>query len=60
MATEHEVSEALVKAKLAVLNRIERAVEMKASGSSVRDLAEAYAWLVSPNQSHGGSTNVSK
>jgi hypothetical protein len=46
------------EAQDAVLGAIVDAVSRQASGADVRDLAEAYAWLVSQAQPHGGSIFV--
>lgn len=54
MATADELSDAYDSARLALLKRITRSLEEQTTGSTARDLAEAYAWITSPSQSHGG------
>jgi hypothetical protein len=39
---------------LALLKRVEELAPHAHNASSMLDLAEAYAWLLHPNQSHGG------
>jgi hypothetical protein len=47
------MKEAREAAKLALLKRIKVAAEDRsAHGTAAREMAEAYAWLVTPNQSH--------
>ncbi|OAI55458.1 hypothetical protein AYO48_03655 [Gaiella sp. SCGC AG-212-M14] len=51
-------------AQSAILEQIEKlakeGVDANWSAQAIRDLAEAYAWLVSPSQSHGGSAKLEK
>ena len=50
------VRDTLGEAKLALVDQIARSVESgNYSHTAVRNLAEAYAWLHSPGQPHGGS-----
>lgn len=48
----------------AILEQIEKlakaGVDANWSAQAIRDLAEAYAWLVSPSQPHGGSAKLEK
>jgi hypothetical protein len=46
-------------ASAAILESIERYAEKSHMSGAVRDWAEAWAWLNSPAQPHGGSVNVS-
>ncbi len=49
------------KAQLAIVKVIEDLAdgpEAAAYASTMKDLAEAYAWLARPDASHGGSTAV--
>lgn len=48
MADQHEVADKL-------LDAIARAAETTNDATRLLKLAEAYAWVVSPSQSHGGS-----
>lgn len=38
----------------ALLERIKTSAEKTSSYTALNQLAEAYAWVVAPNQSHGG------
>lgn len=58
MPTSDEIWEKTTEAQMAVLERIIRHAPTGASSSSIRDDAEAYAWLVVQNQPHGGSVSV--
>jgi len=49
MATTAEAQQALVDA-------IEKAAKANTSGKVLLELAEAYAWVVTPNNSHGGGS----
>lgn len=51
MSQEH--SQALEAARVAMLNEAQRAAGAS-DASRMLAAAEAYAWLQSPNQSHGG------
>ena len=57
MATEEELQQSWVDARMAVLRAIDAQVSgEKVSGdnaSQALDLAEAYAWLTRPDQAHG-------
>jgi len=59
MATEEELQQAWINTRLAVLQAIEAQIDSEkanADGASqALDLAEAYAWLTRPDQSHGKS-----
>jgi hypothetical protein len=59
MATEEELQQSWINTRLAVLQAIEVQVGSgKVSvdnASQALDLAEAYAWLTRPDQSHGKS-----
>ena len=53
MATKQEAQQAL-------LDAIAQAPSGQSHAPSLRDLAEALAWVTSPNQPHGGSIYVSQ
>jgi hypothetical protein len=59
MATEEELQQSWINTRLAVLQAIEVQVgsgKLTPDGASqALDLAEAYAWLTRPDQSHGKS-----
>ncbi|MFI5729162.1 hypothetical protein ACIA49_03510 [Kribbella sp. NPDC051587] len=44
------------EARDALLKAIVELAPKMGSAGSIRDLAEAYAWAVSPGQPHGGHT----
>ncbi len=52
-----DLYEAEVKARLALLAAITDSVQKGSTVPALR-LAEALAWITSPAQSHGGTTNV--
>ncbi|HWO65353.1 MAG TPA: hypothetical protein VNO31_35495 [Umezawaea sp.] len=47
------------EAKLAILRSIKAHASGSTSSVQLTNLAEAYAWVVAPSQSHGASTDVS-
>jgi len=57
MATEEELQQAWINTRLAVLQAIDGQVGAGKvttdNASQALDLAEAYAWLTRPDQSHG-------
>jgi hypothetical protein len=57
MATEEELQQAWINTRLAVLQAIEAQVGSDKvttdNASQALDLAESYAWLTRPDQSHG-------
>jgi len=53
VASQDDVREALLDLILAQ-------TKTPSNSAVTLKLAEAYAWIVNPNQSHGGSTEVSK
>ncbi len=57
MATEEELQQAWINTRLAVLQAIDGQVGSEKvttdNASQALDLAEAYAWLTRPDQSHG-------
>jgi hypothetical protein len=57
MATEEELQQAWINTRLAVLQAIDGQVSADKvstdNASQALDLAEAYAWLTRPDQSHG-------
>lgn len=53
MATEAELLAAQTDAQLALLKAIEKNANSAGSNAALR-LAEAYAWLQAPRQSHSG------
>jgi hypothetical protein len=42
----------------ALLDAIVKMAPQVAEARDLRDLAEAYAWLMYPNQSHGGAEGI--
>jgi hypothetical protein len=48
------------EAQQALLDAIAQAASGESHAPSLRDLAEALAWVTSPNQPHGGSIYVSQ
>lgn len=54
MATRDEVLEASRDAQLALMKAIKTCAEAGNLAYSAVAYAEAYAWLTSPSQSHGG------
>ncbi|CAG7845778.1 hypothetical protein USB125703_02053 [Pseudoclavibacter triregionum] len=46
------------EAQDAILKRIIEQVPVMKAASDIRALAEAYAWVEYPNQSHGGDVSV--
>jgi len=57
MATEEELQQAWINTRLGVLQAIDAQVGSSKvttdNASQALDLAEAYAWLTRPDQSHG-------
>jgi hypothetical protein len=57
MATEEELQQAWINTRLGVLKAIDAQVGTSKvttdNASQALDLAEAYAWLTRPDQSHG-------
>ncbi len=57
MATEEELQQGWIDARLAVLRAVETLVSTGTvtgdTSSQALDLAEAYAWLTRPDQAHG-------
>jgi hypothetical protein len=51
MATQDQAREAL-------LDRIVELAPRTSSTESLVTLAEAYAWVISPHQTHGGKTTI--
>jgi len=51
MATIQDAHKAIVEA-------IEARAKKAVSAEEVRNLAEAYAWLVHPDQAHGGHSKI--
>lgn len=47
-------------AKKALFSAITEAARGPSDAASLRDLAEAWAWLVDASQPHGGSVSVSQ
>ena len=52
MATEQEVEDKWVEARLALLERIANESKEGHPAGRMLELAEAYAWLTSADQSH--------
>jgi hypothetical protein len=48
------------EAQQAIYDAIKEASIGQSDASSLRDLAEAWAWVTNPSQPHGGSINVSQ
>jgi hypothetical protein len=48
------------EAQQAIYDAIKEASIGESDASSLRDLAEAWAWVTNPSQPHGGSINVSQ
>lgn len=60
MATEQDLIDATNAAQMHVLNVITQIDgNNRAQSETIRNLAEAYAWLVRPDQPHGGASGGS-
>lgn len=57
MATSAEINEARRDSELAILNAIINRAKNVSGASNIRDLAEAWAWVTSPNNGHGGQSS---
>lgn len=53
-STQDELDELRAQAERNLLKRIAEG----SHGPTVKNYAEAYAWLVAPNNSHGGTTEI--
>jgi hypothetical protein len=53
-ASNNQIEDQWMDARHALLERIVRDTQGGTDASQLNELAEAYAWLTSVNQSHGG------